>query len=140
MATIRIVTAADLGQAEVLDLYDSVGWSVYTDHPGTLLAALNGSSTLVEARLGTELVGLARAISDNASICYLQDILVHPNHQREGIGRMLAAETLAQYPHVRQKVLLTDDEIGQKAFYESLGYAEVAHAGAGSLRAFVRFD
>jgi len=33
-------------------------------------------------------------------------------------------------------VLLTDDETGQKAFYESLGYAQVE----GSLRAFARFD
>jgi ribosomal protein S18 acetylase RimI-like enzyme len=66
-----------------------------------LAAALNGSSMIVEARLGTDLVGLARVISDNASICYLQDILVHPNHHREGIGRRVATEALTRYTHVR---------------------------------------
>jgi hypothetical protein len=41
---------------------------------------------------------------------------------------------------VRQKVLLTDDDPGQRAFYESLGFAETHDFDGGSLRAFVRFD
>jgi hypothetical protein len=41
--------------------------------------------------------------------------------------------------HVRQHVLLTDDEPRQRAFYESLGYAEISDFGAGTLRAFVKF-
>lgn len=140
MVTIRAVQAATLELDEVLSLYGCVGWSAYTGNPALLAAALAGSSLIVEARRGTGLVGLARVISDNASICYLQDILVHPDHQREGIGRALAAEALARYSHVRQKVLLTDDEPGQKAFYESLGYRETADFRGGALRAFVRFD
>lgn len=140
MAVVRTVDVAGLDLDEVCNLYNSVGWSAYTDNPAVLEAALAGSSLIVEARLGTELVGLARVISDGASICYLQDILVHPDHQRDGIGRALAAETLARYAHVRQKVLLTDNQPGQKAFYESLGYRETADFRNGSLRAFVRFD
>ncbi|MCX7521364.1 GNAT family N-acetyltransferase [Microbacterium sp. STN6] len=140
MVTIRIATAAELDLQDVLDLYNSVGWSAYTDKPEALGAALAGSSLIVEARLGTELAGLARVISDNATICYLQDILVRPSHQREGIGRMLVTEALARFAHVRQKVLLTDDEPGQKAFYDSLGYRSTTEFGDGTLRAFVRFD
>ena len=37
-------------------------------------------------------------------------------------------------------VLLTDDEPGQRAFYESLGYRETRDFGEGTLRAFVRFS
>ncbi len=44
-----------------------------------------------------------------------------------------------RYVHVRQHVLLTDDEAGQRAFYESRGYAETRDFGQGTLRAFVRF-
>ena len=36
--------------------------------------------------------------------------------------------------------LLTDDEPGQRAFYESLGFAETRDFDDGSLRAFVKFD
>ena len=60
--------------------------------------------------------------------------------QRTGLGRRLVEAALEPYAAVRQKVLLTDDEPGQKAFYESLGYAETSGYGDGTLRAFVRFD
>ncbi len=126
--------------ADVLDLYASVGWLAYTKDPENLLAALSGSSIVVTAREGKALVGLARVISDNASICYLQDILVRPGHQREGIGRALVSTALGYYPQVRQKVLLTDDEPGQKAFYESLGYTQATEFDGGAVRAFLRFD
>ena len=85
-------------------------------------------------------MGLARVISDGASVCYLQDVLVHPDEQRNGTGRQLVLAALEPYAGVRQKVLLTDDEPGQRAFYESLGYTEVHEHADGSLRAFVRFD
>lgn len=126
--------------AELLALYESVGWSAYTASPGLLEAAVAGSSCVVTARRGEVLVGLARALSDGATICYLQDVLVRPDEHRRGIGRALVRAVLDRYPAVRQKVLLTDDEPGQRAFYESLGYAEVRDHGPGTLRCFVRFD
>ena len=85
-------------------------------------------------------MGLARVISDGASVCYLQDVLVHPDEQRRGTGRQLVLAALEPYASVRQKVLLTDNEPAQRAFYESLGYTEVHQHADGSLRAFVRFD
>jgi len=125
---------------EIVALYDAVGWSAYTRTPETLRSAIAGSSFVVIARRGPRLVGLARAISDGATICYLQDVLVAPDEQRSGIGRALVRAVLERYAGVRQKVLLTDDEPGQRAFYESLGYAEIRDFGGGTLRAFVRFD
>jgi GNAT superfamily N-acetyltransferase len=95
---------------------------------------------VVTARRGGKLVGLARALSDGATICYLQDVLVDPAEHRRGIGRALVEAVLDRYRAVRQKVLLTDDEAGQRAFYESLGYAEIRDYGPGTLRCFVRFD
>ncbi|WP_343038065.1 GNAT family N-acetyltransferase [Arthrobacter wenxiniae] len=124
----------------MLELYGAVGWSAYTMDPQALAAALRGSSTVVSARAGGQLVGLARVISDGATICYLQDILVHPGFQRLGVGRELAVRALDPYGKVRQKVLLTDDEPGQKPFYESLGYQETVDCQGGAVRAFVRFD
>jgi GNAT superfamily N-acetyltransferase len=126
--------------AELLALYESVGWSAYTSSPELLEAAVAGASYVVTARRGGKLVGLARALSDGATICYLQDVLVDPAEHRRGIGRALVEAVLDRYRAVRQKVLLTDDEPGQRAFYESLGYAEIRDYGPGTLRCFVRFD
>lgn len=125
---------------EVVALYRAVGWTSYADQPEVLQVALAGSSLVVTARRSGRLVGLARVLSDGASICYLQDVLVHPDEQRRGVGRRLVLAALQPYARVRQKVLLTDDAPGQRAFYESLGYTEIHEHADGSLRAFVRFD
>ncbi|MFD0044543.1 GNAT family N-acetyltransferase [Pseudarthrobacter scleromae] len=140
MITINVVKAQDLPLSEILELYRAVDWLAYANDPANLVRALEGSSTLVAAHDGQTLVGLARVISDDASICYIQDILVMPSHHRRGIGRALAERALEQYPHVRQKVLITDDEPKQKAFYEALGYTQTEEFQRGSVKAFIRFD
>ena len=124
---------------ELLALYDSVGWTAYTERPDALVRGVAGSLRVVTARVAGELVGLARTVGDGATIAYLQDVLVHPAHRRQGLGRRLVEEALAD-PTVRQQVLLTDDDPAQRAFYESLGFAEVRDLEAGALRAFVRLD
>lgn len=124
---------------DVLDLYASVGWSVYTAQPDTLREALRGSSFVAAAFEGAGLIGLVRVVSDDATICYLQDVLVRPDAHRGGVGRALLTAVRERYAHVRQHVLLTDDEPRQRAFYESLGFAETRDYEDGALRAFVRF-
>lgn len=63
-----------------------------------------------------------RCLSDDVSIFYLQDILVHPDYKRVGIGKKLMQYCLKRFSLVRTKVLLTDDELPQKAYYESFGF------------------
>lgn len=139
MAPCGIVDPADLDRSAVLDLYASVGWTAYTDHPDTLFRALAGSHRVAAARHRGALVGLARSVSDGATLVYLQDILVHPDHQRRGLGRDLVSTLLGQYAGIRQQVLITDTESGQRAFYESLGFTE-AHEMEPGIRAFLRFS
>ncbi|MDF1488953.1 GNAT family N-acetyltransferase [Tessaracoccus caeni] len=124
---------------ELVRLYDSVGWSAYTADPDLLEAAMAVSLRVTTARVDGHLVGLARVVGDGLTIVYLQDILVNPAHHRSGIGRRLLDEVLAPYASVRQKVLLTDTEPAQRAFYEATGFVE-AHDHQPGLRAFVRFD
>ena len=126
---------------ELVTLYDAVGWSAYTDAPDILARAVANSTIVVTARddAGT-LQGLARGLSDDATVFYLQDILVHPRCQRSGVGRRLLAVCLQWYGHVRQKVLLTDAEPAQHAFYERLGYVRSTEVSTGPLHAYVRFD
>lgn len=140
MSEIRItVCAADeLVHEGVLALYAAVGWTAYTDSPEVLARALAGSLRLVVAHRDGRLVGLARSISDGVTVVYLQDVLVHPDEQRRGVGRLLLEELFAGYPEVRQRVLLTDDEDRQRAFYQELGFVEV-HDRTPPLRSFVRF-
>ena len=129
---------------ELVGLYESVNWLLYSADPDGLARAVDRSTYVVTARdVAAEgdgaLVGLARCLSDDVSIMYLEDVLVHPDHQRRGIGRFLVMVCLEQFDHVRQKVLLTDDEPHQHAFYESLGYTNLRHFGPPTVNAFVQF-
>ncbi|MEO6122718.1 MAG: GNAT family N-acetyltransferase [Ilumatobacteraceae bacterium] len=77
---------------------------------GPARVAIDNSSMVVTARAPDgRLLGLARGMSDDSSIFYLQDILVNPDQQRRGLGRRMLGICLERYAHVRQKVLLTDD-------------------------------
>lgn len=136
---IRLAPATSVPLDDLTRLYAAVGWTAYTKAPESLAAAIGGSSFVITARLDERLIGLARAVSDNATICYIQDILVDPEHQRSGLGRQMLEMILGHYGDVRQKVLITDSDDGQRAFYESLGFSEGSDMDP-PIRAFTKFD
>jgi GNAT superfamily N-acetyltransferase len=119
---------------------DAVGWATYARDSDTVHRAMRGLSRVASARRDGHLLGLARVISDGATILHLQDVVVRPAEQRRGLGKRLVKEAFAPFESVRQKVLLTDDEPGQRAIYESLGFAETRPFDDGSLHAFAKFD
>jgi GNAT superfamily N-acetyltransferase len=59
----------------------------------------------------------------------IQDILVDPEKQRQGIGSALLKAVLDRYPNVRQIQLTTDDTPKTVAFYQSLGFSELSALG-----------
>ncbi|WP_311479103.1 GNAT family N-acetyltransferase [uncultured Gulosibacter sp.] len=127
---------------ELVSLYDSVGWTVYTRSPERLEAAIGASLRVVTARVGGELVGLARIVGDGLTIAYLQDILVRPSHHRRGIGRELFSRAFEPYAEVRQKVLMTDCGQATRSFYEAMGFTETRDLGdlSEQVRVFVHFS
>jgi GNAT superfamily N-acetyltransferase len=125
-------------EEELVALYTAVGWTAYSRDPAVLVQAVAGSACVLAARSpDAQLVGLSRALTDDAVVVYIQDVLVHPGWQRRGVGRALLTAVLDRYRGLRQRVLLSDDAPGQRAFYEALGFREIRDHAAGHLRAFV---
>lgn len=119
----------------VLGLYESVNWLAYSNEPIRLRNALKNSHTVLVAEDKGEVIGLIRSISDGEVICYIQDLLVTPARQREGVGRSLVGALMSR-TKVRQTVLMTDNEVRQKSFYESLGFRLISQ----ELNGFVRIQ
>ena len=131
---------SDVASTALVELYGSVGWSVYTSSPSKLRKMIQNSSFVQQCWDGNTLVGLARVVSDDVSIMYLQDILVNPTYQRQGLGRGLVERCMERFEHVRQKVLLTDDRPEQIAFYQSLVFHNTRDLLDTRLNAFVRIE
>lgn len=104
---------------ELVALYRSIGDPRHR-LPELLKGAWRGSDLFATVRAGGELIGLARAITDDATTLFVCDVLVHPDHQRKGIGSELMRRLVAPHAHIYQIVLLTDPET--LPFYRKLGY------------------
>lgn len=108
-------------EEEVLSLYQSVGWTIYASDPEKLRRAFENSLCVLAAYESDTLVGILRAVGDGETVVFLQDILVRPDKQGQGIGRRLMAEFYRRYSHVRQIQLLTDDVPSTVGFYRAMG-------------------
>lgn len=106
---------------EIVNLYRSVGWTNYLDRVDVLESAFEHSLCVLGAYDGDSLVGFIRAVGDGQTIVFVQDIIVLPEYQRQGIGTLLLQAILDKYQDVYQLELLTDNTEKTKAFYRSLG-------------------
>lgn len=116
-------------EQEILTLYAGVGWTAYTDEPEKLREGFAHSLLILAAYEGERLVGLIRVVGDGHTIVWIQDILVHPDYQRRGIGSALIKTVLDRYAHVRQIELATDDAPETVAFYKSHGFIRLDEIG-----------
>ena len=113
-------------EADILRLYESVGWTAYTDHPEVLRKGFENSMLILTAYEGDQLLGIIRAVGDGYTVVFIQDILVFPEYQRKGIGSALLQAILDRYSHVRQIELATDNTPKTIAFYKSMGFRELS--------------
>jgi len=122
---------------QLYHLYQSVGWTRYIQEFDKLTAGLKNSLKVLTAWDADKLVGLVRAIGDGATILYVQDLLILPEYQNQGVGFSLMKKLLANYPQVMQKVLMTEEAPDVRHFYEKCGFIS---ADQGSGVAFYRFE
>lgn len=99
-------------------LYLSVGWDVYVKNNEDMTVLLKNACYFVTVWDNDQLVGLTRVISDDHSIAYVQDILIDPVYQGNGIGSKLLNMIKERFNHVRQVVLMTDTSEKTINFYE----------------------
>ena len=110
---------------DLLALYSSVGWTNYTKNPAMLEEAVKASLWQLAVYDEKELVAYIRLVGDGHSVLLVQDLLVRPAHQRQGIGKILLKEALATFPNVYQRLLVTERSEKNLGFYQSLGFVEL---------------
>ena len=106
----------------VLHLYQAVGWTNYTHQPEMLEQALSHSLAIYLALDGDTVVGLIRLVGDGFSSVFVQDLIVLPSYQRQGIGSFLMKEALEDFKEVYQVQLATEQTEKNVGFYRSMGF------------------
>lgn len=110
----------ELDADEYLRLRSGVHWKVLSHEQAEL--ALKRSLYIVTAYQDGTCVGMGRLVGDGAVICYVQDLIVLPHIQKQGIGSRIL-EKLKQYA---ERLRLPDTEMmlclmcakGRETFYE----------------------
>ena len=107
---------------DVLHLYQAVGWTNYTHQPEMLEQALSHSLAIYVALDGDAVVGLIRLVGDGFSSVLVQDLIVLPSYQRQGIGSALMKQALEDFKEVYQVQLATEQTEKNVGFYRSMGF------------------
>ena len=107
---------------DVLHLYQAVGWTNYTDQSEMLEQALSHSLAIYVALDDDTVVGLIRLVGDGFSSVFVQDLIVLPSYQRQGIGRSLMKEALEDYKDAYQVQLVTEQTEKNLGFYRFMGF------------------
>ena len=101
----------------------AVGWGEYD--LALVERALPQSLYGMCAWKGDELVGMARIIGDGGMVYYIQDVIVLPGHQRQGIGTALMDHIMAWVrAHAsRNTIVGLMAATGKESFYEKYGFS-----------------
>ena len=126
---INIYESKKLNGEDILSLYKSLDWTNYTKDPLRLEKAIMQSLYVVTAFDDQHLIGLIRVVGDDESIVYIQDILIRPDYQNQGVGTMLFDCVKKRFSHVRQMVLMTDKNTKNSYFYRKQGLIEGSNYG-----------
>lgn len=109
---------------EYNDLNNSVGWGKRDKE--IIEEALKNSIYCICAYEENKLIGFARMIGDKAIFLYIQDVMVNPKYQRNGIGTQIIENILNKVDDFRKinpniKVYLCAVK-NKEGFYEKFGF------------------
>lgn len=121
---IQIRDTKDINTDEVLELYKKNNWSS-AEKPGLLIPALKNSHTLITAYCDGKLIGLGNAISDGYLVAYYPHLLVHPDFQGQGIGKLIVGKMQEKYGNFHQQMLTADGKAID--FYTKCGFEKAGN-------------
>lgn len=116
---IKISEQRQIETDKILDLYRQNKWSS-AEKPFELKKALENSHSLISAWDGDRLVGLANSISDGYLVVYYSHLLILPEYQGNGIGKMIMKKLQEKYSDFHQQILVADGKAIE--FYEKCGF------------------
>ena len=116
-------------------LRDAVGWRLIA--PAQAKAGLDNSASYIIAAVdGEQTVGMARLIMDGGHSAFIEDVIVLPEFQRQGIGTYMMERIMSHLRSMLQEgywfsVVLIAAQ-GKEPFYEKFGFIARPNATYGA--------
>ena len=92
---------------EIIDLYQTSGINRPTNNYERINKMYTNSNLVITAWDSVKLVGIARALTDFCYCCYLSDLAVRNDYQKQGIGKKLIALVKEQISNESALILLS---------------------------------
>ena len=109
---------------EYLEIRSKVKWKVLSQTQAQ--KALSNSIYTVGAYDGDRLIGMGRIVGDGAVICYIQDLIVIPEYQKQGVGSLVLSTLIDLVKKLGEEetdiMLCLMCAKGREHFYEKHGF------------------
>lgn len=104
----------------IKDIYKKESWNAYLKDDEKLIRAFDNSLYILGAYDDHKLIGFIRCVGDGEHILVVQDLIVDPEYQKQGIGTYLFKTIMEKYSNVRMFMVVTDiEDIIDNKFYQS---------------------
>lgn len=107
----------------IIDLYDSSGINRPTEDKERIKAMYDHANLIVTAWDNEQLVGISRSLTDFCYCCYLADLAVRREYQKEGIGKKLIELTRDRIGNMTTLLLLSAP--AAMGYYPKAGFKTV---------------
>ena len=104
----------------VQELCASVGWS--RREPDLIVKALANSMAVVSVWHEGQLIGFARATGDMVFNATIWDMVVRPDYQKLGVGRLVMDELLKELDEFKIPLVTLYADPGTDGFYKRFGF------------------
>jgi ribosomal protein S18 acetylase RimI-like enzyme len=119
-------------KVEVFALFESTGWNDdYRINANEFMTIIKQSWYWVSAFNNEELVGFGRVVSDGILHAVIIDVIVSPEYQNQGIGRIIMNDLIGKCKAHKIRDIQLFCARGKAGFYEKCGFAKRPDDGPG---------
>tara|TARA_Y100000782_G_scaffold111884_1_gene140955 strand:- start:2622 stop:3059 length:438 start_codon:yes stop_codon:yes gene_type:complete len=123
MTTIEYKTDIVPDTEAIIEVYNSSGINRPTHDKERIAAMYANSNLVVTAWHKEQLVGISRSLTDFCYACYLSDLAVKADYQKEGIGKQLIAQAQAVIGEQTALILLAAPQAME--YYPKVGFDNI---------------
>ena len=108
-----------IDKKQLVNLFNSVGWKT-AEYSNRLYSAIKNSEYVMSVWNNDELIGLISAISDGAINVFITYLLVKPEYQNKGVGKIMMNDFCKHFKGYGRRILST--ELDKEKYYNKFGF------------------